>query len=106
MTSGENVRDAILRCLAPGLERVRPGVTADVREAAERLLSAWPDGTPPYVRAFADEETRRLIACSFRPRKRVQTLRQDLPSTSRTAVPAMVTALTRISAAIAASKGP
>ncbi|WP_425087024.1 hypothetical protein [Stappia sp.] len=58
----ENVRDMIMRCLVAGLERVKPGVTADVREVAERLLFDWPDGTPPYVRAFADEEARRLIA--------------------------------------------
>ncbi|WP_156884452.1 hypothetical protein [Stappia stellulata] len=58
----ENVRDVILRCLAAGLEGIKPGVTTAAREVAERALFDWPEGTPPYVRAFADEETRRLIA--------------------------------------------
>ncbi|WP_428700173.1 hypothetical protein [Stappia sp.] len=57
----ENVRDVIQRCMTACLEELRPGFTAVVREAAERTLLDWPDNTPPAVRAFGDEETRRII---------------------------------------------
>lgn len=63
----ENVRDVIMRCLVACLDETRPGFIAVVREAAEQTLLEWPDGTPPHVRAFADEETLRLIALILPP---------------------------------------
>ncbi|WP_417766755.1 hypothetical protein [Stappia sp.] len=57
----ENVRDVILRSLTACLEELTPGFTAVVREAAEQTLLEWPDSTPSAIRAFGDEETRRII---------------------------------------------
>jgi hypothetical protein len=57
----DNVRDVILRCMAACMDEAAPGFTGVVRQAAEQTLAEWPDSTPPHMRAFADEETRRLI---------------------------------------------
>tara|TARA_Y100001933_G_scaffold264501_1_gene330459 strand:+ start:1808 stop:2080 length:273 start_codon:yes stop_codon:yes gene_type:complete len=57
----ENVRDVVTRCLVSCLDELAPGFAGIVRTAAEHTLLEWPEGTPPHVRAFADEETRRLI---------------------------------------------